>query len=111
MATTTLRTAEPVQPVDVDEIEPLLFDFSIMGAGDSFSGTPAFTCEVIVGSDAVAATRLSGAPQISGLQVVQNIGGLQLGATYLVRCVATMASGLRHTQAMEVPCVRLGQTT
>ena len=111
MATTLLRTAEPVQPVDVDEIVPLLFDFSDMAAGDSISGSPALTCEVIAGTDASASSRLVGSAQISGLQVAQNIGGLQQGATYVVRCVATMASGLRYAQAIEVPCTRLGQAT
>lgn len=106
----TLRPAEPVTPVDVDETVPLLFDFSDMAAGDTISGTPVITCDLLAGEDSDPTSRLSGAPQISGLRVAQVVATLQKGATYLVRCKATMASGLKHVQAMEVPCVKVGDS-
>jgi len=111
MATTAsalYRPAEDVTPIDVDERVPLLFDYTDMAVGDTFSGTPVITCEAISGTDATAASRPDGAPEVTGLQVVQWMTGCLAGVTYLVRCKATMANGQVLVQAISLRCVRVG---
>lgn len=105
-----LRAAETVTPVDFEETVPLLFDYSVMAPGDVFNGAPVLTCELLSGEDSNPTSRLTGAVQVSDLQAVQLVSTLQKGATYLVRCKATMASGLVLVQAMEVPCIKVGAT-
>lgn len=104
----TLRAAEPVAPVDIDEAVPLVFDYTDMAPGDSISGTPVVTCEVSAGVDADPASRRSGAPTVNGLQVVQLMDNCQAGATYLVRCKAVMSSGVTLVQAILLPCIKVG---
>jgi len=111
MATTAsalYRPAEDVPPIDVDERVPLLFDYTDMAAGDAFSGAPVITCEAISGEDPTAASRPDGAPEVTGLQVVQWMTGCLAGVTYLVRSKATMASGQVLVQAISLRCVRVG---
>mgnify|MGYP000862311398 CR=1 FL=1 len=111
MATTAsalYRPAEDVPPIDVDERVPLLFDYTDMAVGDTFSGTPVISCEAISGTDATAGSRLDGAPEVTGLQVVQWMTGCLAGVTYLVRCKATMASDQVLVQAISLRCVRVG---
>lgn len=107
-ASDVLRPADAVSPIDVDERVPLLFDFADMDGADAISGTPVLTCEAIDGTDADAAARLDGAPQVSGLQVAQWAHNVVPGVTYLVRCKATMASGARLTRAITLPALRVG---
>ncbi len=111
MATTAsalYRPADDVPPIDVDERVPLLFDYTEMAAGDTFSGTPILTCEAISGTDATASSRPDGAPEVTGLQVVQWVKDCEQGVQYLVRCKATMASGQVLVQAISLRCVRVG---
>ena len=64
-ASALYHPAEDVTPIDVDERVPLLFDFTDMAAGDTFSGTPVVTCEAITGTDATASSRPDGAPELA----------------------------------------------
>ena len=105
---TLLRPAEAVAPIDVDERVPLLFDYTELADGDTFSGTPVFTCEAISGTDEDAADRLNGAPELTALQAVQWITGCLEGVLYLVRCKATMSSGQVLVQAISLRCLRVG---
>lgn len=110
MATTsdTYRPAEAVTPIDVDERVPLLFDYTDMAAGDTFSGTPVITCEAISGTDATASSRPDGAPEITGLQVVQWVKDCVRDVQYLVRCKAATVGGQVLVQAISLRCVRVG---
>ncbi len=102
------RPADDVAPIDVDERVPLLFDYTEMAAGDSFSGTPVITCEVISGTDDTASSRPDGAPEVTGLQAVQWLEGCLQGVHYLIRCKAPMTSGQVLVQAISLRCVRVG---
>lgn len=102
------RPADDVAPIDVDERVPLLFDFTEMAEGDTFSGTPVVTCEVISGTDATAPNRPDGTPEVTGLQVVQWVKDCERDVQYLVRCKATFASGQVLVQAISLRCVRVG---
>ena len=107
-ASALYRPADDVPPMDAEERVPLLFDFTEMAVGDTFSGTPVVTCEVTAGVDATPSARLDGALEITGLQAVQWMNGCLAGVTYLVRCKAPMVSGYRPVQAISLRCVRVG---
>jgi hypothetical protein len=110
MATTsdTYRPAEAVTPIDVDERVPLLFDYTEMADGDTFSGVPVVTCEAISGTDVSASTRPDGTPELTGLQAVQWMEGCLEGVQYLVRCKAAMSSGQVLVQAISLRCLKVG---
>lgn len=113
MATTAsalYRPADDVPPIDVDERVPLLFDYTDMAPGDTLSGAPAITCEAISGTDPTASSRPDGAPEVTGLQVVQWVKDCVRDVHYLARCKATMASGQVLVQAISFRCVRVGAT-
>jgi len=52
-------------PKDPSEKVPLTFDFTLgLDAGEQLSGTPVVTVAVVIGTDAVPAAILNGAPTI-----------------------------------------------
>jgi hypothetical protein len=107
-ASALYRPADDVAPIDIDERVPLLFDYTEMAEGDTFSGVPVVTCEAISGTDASASTRPDGAPELTALQAVQWMQGCVEGVQYLIRCKATMTSGQVLVQAISLRCLKVG---
>jgi hypothetical protein len=77
------------------------FDFSKSGVPSS----PAVEIAVRIGADAAAGAMLSGAPLVSGGQVLQRIIGGVHGVEYEVRCFATVGGDRLLIDAI-LPVVR-----
>ncbi len=78
-----------------DPAEALVADFSFaneIAVGETIASAQ-ISCSVLSGKDATPSAVLSGAPNISGSSVLQRFHGGVAGATYLMRCVATLSSG------------------
>jgi len=82
------------EPMDTGETKDLSFDFS-GELGDCDSVTSAtWSISVVTGTDASAATRLSGDPTITcGSKVTQRHTTLQDGVRYRTQCTATTRNG------------------
>lgn len=114
---TFMSTTRPVvtaTPMDVAEADNIAFDFTReLDDGETLMSAPAptVTCEWHSGpADEQAATRITGAPQISGGLVVQSATGGLPGTTYLLRCTVTTSSGRKLVIPGLLPFARLGTT-
>ena len=89
---------------DPAEIITLTFDFSALAVAVQ---SPVLTAEVATGVvDTAPAGILSGAAQIDGAQVLQQVVGGRAGATYLIRCQVDTADGHRYVLAASLPVTR-----
>jgi hypothetical protein len=83
-------------PGDTGEEERFSFDFvNDLEASDTITSV-VWTCAVAAKSempDAAAATRISGAPFVSGKKTTQRVIGLLAGVTYVLTAVATTGAG------------------
>lgn len=80
-------------PSDPSESEVYSFDFSRdLGANETIS-TAVWSIAVVVGTDANAANRLSGAPVNSGQITSQRVAGLLAGVVYQLRARVTTSAG------------------
>lgn len=82
-------------PLDVDEVADIYFDFTPRITGDDFVQLVDFTCEARAGTDPVASSMARGLPVFDATRAVQRIEPGVPGVIYLVRAVATLASGLK----------------
>lgn len=91
-------------PKDPAEIIVVSFDFAALAA---VVQSPVVTAEVVSGvADATPGALLSGAAQVDGAQVLQQVVGGVAGATYLIRCQVDTASGQRYVLAATLPVFR-----
>jgi hypothetical protein len=80
-------------PQEPDEINTLSFDFvNELAVGENISSV-VWSCEVVAGSDAAAATRLVGAGSVNGSKVSHRVGNLVAGMGYRIRAAATTSLG------------------
>lgn len=101
------RKAQKAEPIDVDEIDTMVFNF-LPGIEDGETiASSTITCETHIGADADPEDVLVGAGTIDGNTVLQRIGGGIRGATYLLRCRAVLSSGRALVASALLPCVRL----
>lgn len=97
-----------VAPLDQAELADIYFDFSpSLINGDLVVGV-AVTCEARVGTDADAAAMRVGEPVFDAWRAVQRIRPGVAGVIYLVRAVATLATGQTATAAAFMRVRRLG---
>lgn len=82
-------------PLDVEEVDNLICDFSTATSLTDPIVSAAWTCEARVGNDPNAQPVLFGAWQLQGLKVRQRIKGELgvVGVTYLIRVEGTTESG------------------
>lgn len=100
--------AQPLETIDVDEIDIQPFDFAPgLAAGETLIGAPYVECEVYQGLDVAPAAVLVGAAVWTGGAVLQRIRGRVAGVTYLLRCRITLSSSRELVAAGLLPCVRL----
>ena len=99
-------TTQTLSPKDPAEIIVVSFDFSLaMLVGETISPSPSVTASSVSGPDTSPSSILSGTAAVSGSIVSQQIiNGLD-GATYKLRCLATLSSGRRLALAGLLPCV------
>lgn len=72
---------------------PGVFDFAqSLAVGETLT-TVSTTATVYSGTDATPSAVLSGAPTVSGKQVIQNLTGGVLGVVYYLVCAATTSLG------------------
>ncbi len=97
-----MRTRWPAK--DPEEAFPVTFDFSAaLDEGEAVS-IAAVSCLLGSGSDPAPTNVLAGNYSISGGSVLQAVQGGVLGATYVLRCVATLGpSGRRLALAATLP--------
>jgi len=88
---------------DPAEVITLTFDFSALTGAVQSATTE---IDVSIGNDAAAASMLSGAPQISGAKVLQQVINGVSGCTYHVRAAATTIDGDVFVLAASLPVTR-----
>ena len=96
-------TATPTDFQDCDPLEQRLYSFT-------FASPPVsavWNIEVVSGTDADVSSRLVGDITITGNTVVQMVGNLQPGVTYLLQALATMGDGEILSLYSHVTCVAL----
>lgn len=81
-----MASRELFPPFYVEGSPPLVFNFSDQLISGETISTADVSVAVYTGTDAAAASRLSGAETISGASVVQALVGLVLGVIYTVTC-------------------------
>jgi len=100
---TSILAPAAFSPKDSAEIIMLGFDFAaLLAEGVTISG-PATAISVHDGTDASAASVLSGAPTVSGTKVLQQVVGGVAGVTYKVRAQADASDGQRYVLAGLLP--------
>lgn len=92
-------------PIAPGEIETICFDYGLLLQGESLTITSVLSmdCLAITGFDANASTRLIGGAVISSSRetgapssaVLQQVGYMVNGVTYLLHCVAGISDGQR----------------
>lgn len=102
-----IRRIDPIEPLDVDEVDVLTFDFASALADGETLTAPSVTSEVYHGTDAAPSSLLDGSAQITGATVLQRVTGSIAGVTYLMRCAATTSAGRVLVAACLLPVVRL----
>ena len=88
-----------------DPAEKLIatFDFSSEIAAIESISSAAVSCTLVAGVDASPEQVLNGAASISGSTVLQPFQGGIAGATYRLRCTATLSSGRVLVLAATLP--------
>ena len=93
-------------PIDSNEVVTLTSDFSAdLQSGEILTGTPTFTLLVASGTDATPAARLNGAPQISGVYVLQSVKTCVSGTNYYALAICSTSAGRVLTQGGRLDCV------
>jgi hypothetical protein len=100
------RTPTKLAALDVSEVDDLYFDFAPSATSMDPVQAVTVTCEARVGSDPAAPAMRVGLPVHSTDAAVQRIQAGVVGVTYLVRGVATLASGRQVVAAAFLPVVR-----
>jgi len=88
---------------DPAEIIDLVFPYADEIGSAVISPNPVVTIAVVNGVDASAAQMLSGAPIVSGQDVVQRVINGIAGVDYQLRCVATLSDGRKLVRALTLP--------
>ncbi|MGK2898119.1 MAG: phage fiber-tail adaptor protein [Burkholderiaceae bacterium] len=101
------RNATLLDAKDAAEIDVLTFNFALALASAETIASAAVTCAVHSGTDATPGAMLLQAPQISGRNVLQQIGGGVIGAVYLLRCEALLSSGRKLALGAVLPVMRI----
>lgn len=98
------RASQDFSPLDPAALETSTFSFdfaAMLGMGETIS-TSDWSIAALTGVDQAAASRLLGAPQISGTQVLQKIGTAIAGETY--RITATITTSASQTLTLYANC-------
>lgn len=83
-----------VGPIDVEEVRPVLFDFTgELKTGETLAAVSPVEVTVQAGLDPTPANLLSGSAVISGSMVQQLVKGSVNNVFYHLRCVATTSLG------------------
>ena len=94
-------------PMDPEEIVPVSFDFEEIASSIVSNGnSPLIVLSRHSGAEDtrnLAATMISGSPQIVGLKVLQKITAPQAGTIYKVRCRVDTPEGYRWAEAALLP--------
>jgi hypothetical protein len=85
---------------DAGETITVGFDFAALTATPA---DPSVAIEVVQGTDASAASMLSGSPQIVGTKVLQRVTGGVAGNEYNLRCTAADGAGSVYVVAAVLP--------
>jgi|WetSurMetagenome_2_1015567.scaffolds.fasta_scaffold75363_2 hypothetical protein len=104
-------------PIDASvEVETICFDYGLLLQDGPLTITSvlSMTCTAIAGIDADAATRFVGGSVISSSRetgansgsVLQQVGNMVAGVTYVLRCVAGISDGQRLSLAGTLSCVQ-----
>jgi hypothetical protein len=98
MSSQTLPAKDPAERVIVD------FDFSLdLDTAEYITGTPAVGVALVAGTDPSPAAILLGTPTVAAGVARQAIIGGVAGATYRLRCAATLDSGRILVLAANLP--------
>lgn len=95
-----------LQPLDVDAIDDVHFDFQPAIVGVDVILAVTVTCEARVGTDANAGAMRVGDPVFTADAAVQRFRGGIADVIYLLRATATMASGRKLPAVGLLPVVR-----
>lgn len=98
MSRQSLPAKDPAERILVD------FDFTPdFDAGEEIAGTPTVGVSLVAGTDPSPAAILLGTPTVAAGVVRQTINGGVAGATYRLRCAATLDSGRILVLAATLP--------
>jgi hypothetical protein len=96
------------------EVETVCFDYGLLLQDESLTITSVLSmdCSTVVGEDANAATRLVGSAVIGSSRetgalsgsVLQQVGYMVAGVTYLLHCVAGISDGQRLSLSARLAC-------
>lgn len=99
-----MRIDRNFSAADPDEDEVYTFDFlKDLPEGDTVS-TSIWSCDVVSGVDADAASHLIGSPSTGGSKTSHRISGLLPGVEYRLRALVTTAAGSKLSLYAHVPC-------
>ena len=108
-----MQATRNFSPIAPDEVENLAIDFvNDLSTGDSIQSVMSWSCSVAPESlvpDTAPASRLLGAPALSGTLVTQGVYQCLAGVTYLMECVVNTTQGEKLSIWARLPCVGVGQ--